>query len=71
MDIEIVCFITKNSTKIILKIVQIQRKRVLINYLRILHPNKILIENINVLKSEIYKKYTEDSDNLYENIKWD
>ena len=34
-------------------------------------PNNILIENINVFKVEVDKKYTEDSDNLFESIKWE
>ena len=45
---------------IILKIVQIPIKIVLISRLQISLPNKVLIENINVLKAEIDKKYTED-----------
>ena len=60
-----------NDTLIILKIVQIPRKRVLISCLRIALPNKTLIENINVLKAEIDQEYTEDSNNLFENIKWE
>ena len=74
MDIEIVCFIINikiNGTTIILQIVQILRKRLLISRLRIALPNKILIENINVLKAEIDKEYIEDSNNLFENIKWE
>ena len=60
-----------NGTMIILKIVLIPRKRLLISHLRIALPNKILIENINVLKAEIDKEYIEDSNNLFENIKWE
>ena len=74
LDIEIVCFIIKmkiNGTTIILKIVLIPRKRLLISRLRIALPNKILIENINVLKAEIDKEYIKDSNNLFENIKWE
>ena len=72
LDIEIVWFIKKkNYTTIILKIVQTPRKRVLISRLRIPLPNKILIENIKVLKAEIDKEYTEDSNNLFDNIKWE
>ena len=50
---------------------QIPRKRLLISRLRIALPNKIWIENINVLKAEIDKEYAKDSSNLFENIKWE
>ena len=39
--------------------------------MRIELPSKILIENINVLKAKAEKEYSEDSNNLFENIKWE
>ena len=54
---------------IITKTVQISIKRALISRLRIELPSKILIENINVLKAKTEKEYSEDSNNLFENIK--
>ena len=74
MDKEIVCFTIKrktDGTMIITKTVQISRKRALISRLRIELPRKILIENINVLKAKAEKEYSEDSNNLFENIKWE
>ena len=56
---------------IITKTVRISRKRALISRLRIELPSKILIENINVLKAKAEKEYSGDSNNLFENIKWE
>ena len=47
-----------NGTSILFKTVQILRRRVLISCLWIALPNKILIENINVLKAENHQEYT-------------
>ena len=63
-------FYNKNENKWYNDYIQIPRKRLLISRLRIALPNKILIENINVLKAEIDKEYVKDSSNLFENIQW-
>ena len=39
--------------------------------MRIVLPHKTLIENIKVLKAEIDQEYTEDSNNLFDNVKWE